>query len=246
MKLNELYQIADYKDNQGMLLNGDCLEYLKKIDDNSIDLIITSPPYNLGKYHHTNNHRFKAYKEYDDNMPEELYQQWQTEILNECYRILKDDGSVLYNHKNRIREGKQITPYEWLLKTDFIIKQEIVWQNGSHNFDKIRFYPFTERIYWMSKSPNTKLNNVISHTDVFTSSEWKPQGTEKEFKRAYPEQMVRDLISCFENSKIILDPFSGSGTTCKVAKEMGKQYIGIELTKDYFLMSKDRLEKVNE
>ena len=245
MTLSELYKIADYKDSKGMLFNGDCLEYLKKMEDNSIDLIITSPPYNLGKFHHTNNHHFQAYSEYDDNMPEELYQKWQVEILNECYRVLKEGGSILYNHKNRIREGLQITPYEWILKTNFIVKQEIVWQNGSHNFDKIRFYPFTERIYWLAKSPKTKLNNVISHTDVFTSSEWKPQGTEKEFKRAYPEQMVKDLISCFEESKIVLDPFSGSGTTCKVAKEMGKTFIGIELGKEYFEMSKNRLENID-
>ena len=68
----------------------------------------------------------------------------------------------------------------------------------------------------------------------------------KEFKRAYPEQMVKDLISCFEESKIVLDPFSGSGTTCKVAKEMGKTFIGIELGKEYFEMSKNRLENIDE
>ena len=131
------------------IYNEDCLDGLKKLNDNSIDLIITSPPYNLGKQHHTGNKRFKSYNEYNDNMPEELYQQWQIEILNECYRVLKDDGSMWYNHKNRIKNGVQISPYEWLLKTQFshLIKQEIVWFNGSQNFDKIRFYPMTEKEY---------------------------------------------------------------------------------------------------
>jgi site-specific DNA-methyltransferase (adenine-specific) len=55
------------------IYNMDCLEGLKLLDDNSIDLIITSPPYNLGKKHHTGNNVFKSYNEYDDNMPEELY-----------------------------------------------------------------------------------------------------------------------------------------------------------------------------
>ena len=134
------------------LRQGDCLEVMKDIPDGSVDLIITSPPYNLGNTHHTGGNRFKPYDKYNDDMKESDYQDWQVEVLNECFRILKDDGSILYNHKNRISKGVQITPYQWILKTDFLVKQEIVWQNGSQNFDKIRFYPFTERIYWLAKS----------------------------------------------------------------------------------------------
>ena len=153
------------------IYNEDCLEGMKRIPDNTIDLIITSPPYNLGKQHHTGNNRFKCYEDYDDNMPEELYQQWQVEVLKECYRVLKHDGSIWYNHKNRIREGEQITPYQWLLQTDFVIKQEIVWFNRSQNFDKIRFYPMTERVYWLSKSAKTKMFNAINRHDVFDTKD---------------------------------------------------------------------------
>ena len=118
------------------LRQGDCLELMKEFPSESIDLIITSPPYNLGKTHHTGNNRFEGYKTYEDNMPEEEYQTWQIEVLQECFRILKHDGSLFYNHKNRIRGGVQISPYEWIFLTDFTIKQEIVWFNGSPNFDK--------------------------------------------------------------------------------------------------------------
>ena len=224
------------------IYNMDCLEGLKQIDDESIDLIITSPPYNLGKSHHTGNNHFKAYTEYDDNMPEDLYQKWQVEILNECYRVLKKDGSLWYNHKNRIRNGEQIEPYRWLYKTPFIIKQEIVWQNGSQNFDKCRIYPMTERVYWLTKDAKTKLFNTINHHDIFTRAEWQPVKTKGAFKRAYPEKMVEDIISCFPNSKFILDPFSGSGTTCCVAKRMDKNYIGFELGKEAFEISNERLK----
>ena len=220
----------------------DCLEGLKQLDDESIDLIITSPPYNLGKSHHTGNNHFKAYTEYDDNMPEDLYQKWQVEILNECHRVLKKDGSLWYNHKNRIRNGQQIEPYRWLYKTPFIIKQEIVWQNGSQNFDKCRIYPMTERVYWLTKDAKTKLFNAINHHDIFTRAEWQPVKTKGAFKRAYPEKMVEDIISCFPNSKFILDPFSGSGTTCCVAKRMDKNYIGFELGKEAFEISNERLK----
>lgn len=226
------------------IYNVDCLEGLKSLEDESVDLIITSPPYNLGKSHHTGSNHFKAYTDYDDDMPEELYQKWQTEILNECYRVLKKDGSLMYNHKNRIRNGEQIEPYRWLYNTPFVIKQEIVWQNGSQNFDKCRIYPMTERVYWLTKDAKTKLFNVINHHDVFTRAEWQPVKTKGAFKRAYPEKMVEDLISCFPNAKVILDPFSGSGTTCCVAKRMGKEYIGLELGKEAFEISVDRIGKV--
>lgn len=223
------------------IINIDCLEGLKSLDDESVDLIITSPPYNLGKSHHTGNNRFKAYTDYNDDMPEDLYQKWQTEILNECYRVLKKNGSMWYNHKNRIKNGQQIEPYRWLYNTPFIIKQEIVWQNGSQNFDKCRIYPMTERVYWLTKDKSTKLFNAINHHDVFTRAEWQPVKTKGNFKRAYPEQMVEDIISCFPDSNVILDPFSGSGTTCCVAKKMGKKYIGFELSAEYCNIASERI-----
>lgn len=225
------------------LRQGDCLELMKSIPDGSIDLIITSPPYNLGNTHHTGNKRFKPYGEYNDNMKESDYQDWQVEVLNECLRILKDDGSMLYNHKNRISKGIQITPYQWLLKTDFIIKQEIVWQNCSQNFDKIRFYPFTERIYWLAKSPKTKLYNAINHHDVFTKADWNSVGTNGKFRRAFPVKMIEDLISCFPNSDVVLDPFMGSGTTGIACVNTNRNFIGIELDEEYFEIAKSRIEE---
>lgn len=222
----------------------DCLEGLRALEDESVDLIITSPPYNLGKSHHTGNNHFKAYTDYDDDMPEELYQKWQVEILNECHRVLKKDGSLWYNHKNRIRNGEQIEPYRWLYKTPFIIKQEIVWQNGSQNFDKCRIYPMTERVYWLTKDAKTKLFNAINHHDIFTRAEWQPVKTKGAFKRAYPEKMVEDIISCFHDVRVVLDTFSGSGTTCCVAKRMGKDYIGFELSTDSCKIAEERLENI--
>lgn len=223
------------------IYNFDCLDGLSQLDDNSIDLIITSPPYNLGNNHHT---RSKNTNTYFDNMPEEEYQEWQIKVLNECYRILKEDGSILYNHKNRIKNGAQISPYEWIYKTKFIIKQELVWHNGSPNFDKIRFYPQTERIYWLSKNKKTQFYNTISHHDVFSRSEWKPVGTKGVFKRAFPEQMVEDLISCFPSAEIILDPFSGSGTTSVVAKQMNKKFIAFEKNPEFYQLSLERLNNI--
>lgn len=222
----------------------DCLKGLKNIGSNTIDLCITSPPYNLGNDHHTGN---KRHNPYNDDLPEHEYQAMQIQVLSEIFRVLKPTGSLFYNHKNRIKKGQQITPYEWLLKTPFTIKQEIVWVNRSQNFDKIRFYPWTERVYWMSKSPNTKLVNSINHYDVFDWNEWKPVGTKGGHKRAFPEKMVRDIIQCVPNAKTVLDPYMGSGTVAIVAKEMGLDYIGFDIKPEYAAMANQRLaEQANQ
>lgn len=223
---------------------GDCLELLRGLPESCIDLIITSPPYNLGKTHHTGNHRFKSYGDYNDDMPEELYQQWQVEVLNECYRVLKPEGSMFYNHKNRIKNGVQITPYEWLLRSNFIIKQEIVWQNGSQNFDKIRFYPMTERVYWLAKDSKTKMFNAINHHDIFKADEWKPVRTKGYHKRAFPEEMCLDIIACFPDADVVLDPFVGSGTTALAAIKSGRHYIGFDISKEYCEIARKRLSTI--
>jgi modification methylase len=223
------------------LHNGDCLEVMKSMEENSIDLTITSPPYNLGNKHHTGNN---YHNPYNDDLPENEYQKEQINVLNEIYRLTKNNGSILYNHKNRIKNGIQITPYEWLLKTNWIIKQEIVWLNGSQNFDKIRFYPMTERIYWLAKNPKTKLFNAINHHDFFNKSEWKSEGTNKLHTRSYPEKMVSDLLSCFPDANVIFDPYLGSGTTGIVSKKNNKNFIGIELNKDYFDIATNKINEV--
>ena len=85
------------------LYNDDCINILKEIEDNTIDLIITSPPYNLG---HKNRKEVKdhsgiivKYNSYGDNLPQKEYEEWQIQLLEECYRILKPTGLLYYNHK---------------------------------------------------------------------------------------------------------------------------------------------------
>ena len=198
------------------LINDDCLKVLPTLEKSSVDLIITSPPYNLGNNHHTGN---KQHKAYNDNLPEAEYQEQQLQFLNECFKLLKETGSLIYNHKNRIRKGRQLSPYEWIFKSNFVVKQEIVWVNRSQNFDKMRFYPFTERLYWLTKKPETKLFNAINHYDVFDWKEWKPVGTKGNHTRAFPEKMVEDILKCFPNAEVVLDPYMGSGTTGVAAKK---------------------------
>ena len=152
-------------------------------------------------------------------------------VLNEIFRTTKEGGSLMYNHKNRIRNGKQISPYEWLFKTKWTIKQEIVWFNGSQNFDKCRFYPMTERIYWLSKGVDTEFKNEINQHDLIKDS---AEGTNKDHKRAFPLSLAERLIMCFPNSKNVLDPYTGSGTTAIASHNLKKDFVGSEISKIAF------------
>lgn len=135
-----------YADESVCIIHGDCREVLPSVLGKSIDLVFTSPPFNLGDTHHTGNHRHKAYA---DNLLENEYQDWQVSVLSDLYRTVSDTGSCWYQHKNRIKGGVSITPYLWILRTEWVVKQE---------FDKIRFYPMTERLYWLAKSPKRSLS----------------------------------------------------------------------------------------
>jgi len=214
---------------------GDCLEVMKTIPNNSIDLVFTSPPYNLGNNHHTGN---KRHNPYNDDLPEQEYQEKQVAVLAELFRVTKDSGSLIYNHKNRIKDGFSITPYQWLLKTNWILKQELVWFNHSQNFDKCRFYPMTERVFWLAKYPETKLFNTINHHDLFN---WQPEGTNKKHTRAFPLKMVHSILQCFPSAKTILDPFMGSGTVGVACKEFDLNFIGIEISPEYFKLAEERI-----
>jgi site-specific DNA-methyltransferase (adenine-specific) len=224
---------------QPFVVNSDCFSFLLGMANESIDLTITSPPYNLGAKHHTGNNVFDAYDEYIDDMPESEYQEQQIKVLNELYRVTKQGGSVMYNHKNRIRNGKQITPYEWLLKTEWTLKQEIVWFNGSQNFDKCRFYPMTERIYWLSKGTDTNFINAINQHDLIKDT---AEGTDKEHKRAFPVKLAQRFILCFPNAEVIFDPYTGTGTTAIASIREKRKFIGTELSSRYCELANKRIE----
>ena len=224
------------------IYNDDCLNILKKIPDNSIDCIITSPPYNLGKTHHTGN---DIHVPYFDNLPEKEYQNWQIGILNELYRILKYNGNCFYNHKNRIKEGFCISPLEWIFKSKFNLKQEIIWKNGGQNLDKIRFFPMHEKIFWLSKS-NTTIDNKLNLTDVW---DYIDLLSEKHnfHRRAFPVLLPMKLLQvATKENDLVLDCFSGSGTTAIACSELKRRFICIEKDKQYYEASVKRLENYNK
>ena len=224
------------------IYNEDCLEGMKRIPDGSVDIIITSPPYNIGKMHsNTTQHGTYA----GNDMKETDYQKWQLDIFSEMYRVLKDTGSLFYNHKVRIKKGKAIHPLEWIFKTDFVLKQEITWDMGkSPNCDKIRFFPFSERVYWLTKNTKTKIYNINNLSDV-----WRVVPTHKRKGTGHIAVMpteIADIVLQSVEGDVVLDPFMGSGTTAIACINANRNYIGFELDENYYELASKRISKHSE
>jgi len=216
---------------------GDCLELMRGMEDESIDLIITSPPYNIGKMH-SNHIQYGTYA--GNDMKEKDYQSWQTDVLNECFRLLKQNGSMFYNHKVRIKNGCCIHPIEWILNSKFLLKQEITWDMGkSANCDKIRFFPFSERIYWLVKDKKTKLFNTNNLSDV-----WRcvPSHKRKNTKHiaVMPLEICDNILDSVKGD-VVFDPFVGSGTTGVSAFNHGRKFYGIDIDKNNCFLSENRI-----
>ncbi|WP_310877056.1 DNA-methyltransferase [Priestia megaterium] len=221
------------------IYNMDCLDGLNKLKENSqyIDCIVTSPPYNLGGDFHTmvNGKRvtYGDYKGFKDKLKEDEYQSWQIEVLNACYDVLKDDGVMFYNHKNRIVKGTVISPFEWIHKTKFNVNQVIIMNlKSTANVDKRRFFPVYELIYVLTKEKGLKLNNYECFTDVWEVKKVprKVSGHPATFHEEVPRRCIE---ASTKEGDIVLDPFLGSGTTCKVAKDLNRQYIGFDVSEEY-------------
>lgn len=126
------------------IICGDCIEVMQQIPDESVDLIITSPPYNLknstgngmkdgrgGKW--SNAELVNGYKTHDDCMPHDKYIMWQRECLTEMLRIIPEHGAIFYNHKWRVQNGLLQDRHD--IVSDFPVRQIIIWRRkGGINF----------------------------------------------------------------------------------------------------------------
>lgn len=228
------------------IICGDCLDVMKKLPSESIDLVITSPPYNLknstgngmkngrgGKW--ANAALINGYVTYDDNMPYEEYVAWQRKCLAEMMRLIKPNGAIFYNHKWRVQGGLIQDRREII--SDFPVRQIIIWKRkGGINFNAGYFLPTYEVIYMICK-PEFKLSKgANSYGDIWEFMQEQKNGHPAPF----PVALINRIISS-TNAQIILDPFMGSGTTAVAAKQLGRHYIGIEIASEYCRMAEDRI-----
>lgn len=232
------------------LILGDCLKAMSEIETDSIDLIVTSPPYNKkglagGKVNPGNQiwKKFNIdYSTYDDNLSEEDYSEWMVFILDEMMRILKPNGSIFFNHKPRRSKNKVYLPTDFISKSKLSLYQLIIWNRlSSPNIRKDVLLPCTEHIYWLVKAkPKTFKENIDKE---YQSEVWSinPDRGNKH-PAPFPEKLVETCMRLTTSEgDLVFDPFLGSGTTAVVSKKLARNFIGVELDSIYIDMAKVRL-----
>lgn len=233
------------------IVQGDVLTELRNIPSETFNFAFTSPPYNLknstgngmkdgrgGKW--ANAKLIDGYTDHHDQMPHEEYVAWQRDVISEVMRTLKNDGAFFYNHKWRVQGG--LIQDRSDIVEGFPVRQIIIWQrSGGINFNKGYFLPTYEVIYVIAKK-NFKLEKGANKLgDV-----WKiNQDIKNPHPASFPIELAMNVIkSC--PGDLVLDPFMGSGTTAAAAKLCGKNYFGIELSKEYTELAEKRLEHVSK
>lgn len=229
MELNKIYNL-------------DCLSGMQNIiPDSSVNTIVTSPPYNkkglTGKKKIGNQiwSKFNIdYSSYGDDMSEEDYKEWQRQILDECFRVLKPDGSLFFNHKVRRHKNKAYNPYDLIIGSKLSLYQIIIWnRKNSPNIRKDILTPTTEYIFWLVKDkPKVFKNNIPQEfrSEVWNISPIKQTGHPAPFHPLIPELCIKLTT---EEGDLILDPFMGIGTTAKASKDSNRNFIGFEIDKNY-------------
>ena len=230
------------------IYNEDCLETLKRMEDNSIDLVVTSPPYNKGWYGDWKADKNSAwsvggikYDTYEDAMPPEEYEKWQREIISECMRVLKPSGNLYYNHKDIIFEGLIVHP-KWVY--DYNVREVILWdRGGSPQISNQFFMPVTEYIWWIVKDP--KQVHFDKEKSGYKTNVWRVNAESNPNHPApFPLKLIRSMIaSSCPNDGIVYDPFMGSGTTAVATIEVGggRKYIGSEISPNYLEYANKRI-----
>ena len=238
---------------EGKLIEGDTLNALGKIDDNVINVGVTSPPYNKQEKQKGWLVKNVVYDAYKDVVPELEYQQNQVNVLNEIYRITATGGSFFYNHKIRWDRGNMYHPMDWLRKTEWTVKQEIIWDRIiAANIRGWRFWQVEERIYWLYKPIGTHLiGKELKSCDAKLTSIWRgaPENGQKNphpapFPLWLPARVIISILGT-ETQGVVLDPYIGSGTTAAAAKLLGHKYIGIDRSEAYLKMACDRLDNAH-
>lgn len=245
------------------IIMGDCIDVLKTIESNSIDLIFADPPYNMQtdgillrtdgsvfKGVSDNWDKFSSFREYD-----EFCLQW----LTECKRILKPSGSiwVIGSFQNIYRLG-------YIMQNlGFWILNDIIWSkpNAVPNFAGTRFQNSHETLLWCSKEKKSTIcfnyktmkylnggKQMKSVWDIgicIGNERLKDDKGEKVHSTQKPEKLLYNIIlSSSKKGDVVLDPFFGTGTTGAIAKMLGRKYVGIEKSQHYIKYAQKRIDSI--
>ncbi|MBI4201737.1 MAG: site-specific DNA-methyltransferase [Chloroflexi bacterium] len=226
---------------------GDVLEVLRLLPGPTFDVGVTSPPYNKGERHKGWLVDKVTYANNSDRQDEAAYQAEQIAVLDEIYRVTKPGGAFFYNHKLRWDRGQLLHPYAWVSKTEWVVRQEIIWQRRiAANLRGWRFWQVEERIYWLQKPrfSGDKIGPELAPRHALMTSirdMWPEQ--DPSHPAPFPIELpARCILSILDGKPgAVLDPYAGIGTTLVAAKLLGCNYFGIEISPEYAATGKERI-----
>lgn len=229
------------------IIQGDCCDEMRKMSDESVGCVVTSPPYNLcnstgNGTKSPGNSLWKAcdfkdgYAGYDDNLPHDEYVQWQRACLSEMMRLIPENGAIFYNHKWRTQNGLLQDRND--IVSGFPVRQIIIWsRGGGFNFNDGYFLPTYEVIYLICKPKFKLAPKANAWGDV-----WRIDAEPNPLHPApFPLPLASRLVAS-TSAETILDPFSGIGTTVLAAFKAGRHGIGIEQDAGYCQIANECLE----
>lgn len=256
--------------NKVTLFNGDCSNLLKRLPDESVDLVVTSPPYCIGK----------AYEDPHDDI--ETFKQQHRVIFSDLYRVVKPGGSICWQVGYHVSD-KCVVPLDYIvydiftsmsqgLDNPLVLRNRIVWTFGHGLNSTARFSGRHEIILWFTKGAQTVFNldevrvpqkypgkrsykgpnrgqlsgNPMGKnpSDVWDIPNVKAKHIEKtEHPCQFPVAIPQRLIRALTNKNgLVLDPFMGSGTTGVAALIEGRRFAGSEIQKSYFDICVERIK----
>lgn len=257
----------DYKDEQFWLIQGDCLERMKEIPDDSIDLTVTSPPYDNLRTYNGNNEQWGEHV-------------WRA-VINDLYRVTAEGGVAVWVVGDATIKGSETgTSFKQALhamECGFYLHDTMIWNKGGFSAVgslQTRYAPVFEYMFVWSKRkpksfnpikdrPNKYAGKIPSGTVRNPDGTTKPRSISKivpdksqrfniwelspsrlnvQHPAPFPEQIANDhIISWSNEGDSVLDPFMGSGTTGVACRNLNRNFIGIELDGGYFDIAKDRI-----
>ena len=238
------------------IICSDSLVALKEMDDESVDIVLTSPPYNYGM----------EYDPHDDDGDADEYLEKILAVFVECKRVLKSGGRLIINiqpnYKQYFPTHHKIT--QRMINEGMIWRGEIIWLKnnlrkltawGSWKSPSCPYlsYPF-EFIEVFSKDTlkhsGNKENIDITKDEFikYVNGHWSmaPETKMKDYGHPamFPEELVERCLKLFSyKSDVVLDPFNGAGTTTYVAHKLGRKYIGIDMSQEYCKVAQERIDK---
>jgi len=245
------------------IVHGDSIDVLASLPERSVDLVFADPPYNLqleGELRRPNNTVVDGVDDAWDQFDSfEAYDTFSRAWLTAARRVLKDDGAiwVIGSYHNIYRLGATMQDLGfWFLN-------DIVWRktNPMPNFKGTRFTNAHETLLWCAKSRDQKHYTFNYHAmkalndDLQMRSDWslpicsgrerrKINGAKAHATQKPESLLYRVILASTNVGDIVLDPFSGSGTTAAVAKKLNRRFVGIEREERYIAVANDRLKSV--